>query len=63
MRNILHPKIFACFIAISIVVFQLGLGVTAQVYINSVDLLIITHEKYVSEGEKLSSWKNSNWNS
>ncbi|TFG26738.1 hypothetical protein EU527_19380 [Candidatus Thorarchaeota archaeon] len=58
LRNNLHSKTVACFIALSVVIFQLGLGVTAQVHIDSVDLLIITHEDFVSECERLSSWKN-----
>jgi hypothetical protein len=40
-------------------VFQFGVGVSAQRYVEYIDLLIMTHEDFTSECERLSSWKNS----
>jgi hypothetical protein len=54
-----HLKTVSCLIVFSITVLQFGLGASAQVHTESIDLLIITHEDFVSECERLSSWKNS----
>lgn len=43
----------------TLIVFELGLGVTAQRYVEPIDLMIITHEDFVTECERLSAWKNS----
>ena len=59
MGKIIQPKTIACLVAISVLIFQLGFEVTAQEYVEPIDLLIITHEDFVSECERLASWKNS----
>lgn len=59
MGKFSQTKFLSYFAIVSIILVQFGLSVTAQEYIESIDLLIITHEDFISECERLSSWKNS----
>ena len=52
-------KFIGFFLSFLLVFLQMGASVTAQEYIEPVDLLIITHSDFTTECERLSSWKNS----
>ena len=54
-----NPKTLALVLIVTLLVFEFGLSVSAQEYVEPIDLMIITHEDFVIECEKLSYWKNS----
>jgi len=54
-----QTKSITFFVIFTLIFLQFGFSVTAQEYVEPVDLLIITHEDFVSECERLASWKNS----
>jgi len=59
MRIVAASRVLACGVILALVVSQLGMTVMAQEYLDPYDLLIITHEDFVSECERLAVWKNS----
>ena len=59
MRGLCTKQVCALTTITFLFLFQLGVSVSAQVHIESIDLMIITHEDFVSECERLSLWKNS----
>ena len=54
-----NSKTLALFLIVTLLVFEFGLSVSAQEYVEPIDLMIITHEDFVTECERLSAWKNS----
>jgi hypothetical protein len=59
VRGIGAVRIAAVAAVFLVVVFQLGVAVDAQVYLDPVDLLVITHEDFLPYLEPLAEWKNS----
>ena len=59
MKDMGPAKLAALGVAFLVICFQLGATVDAQVYLDPIDLLIITHEDFVPELERLAQWKNS----
>ena len=59
MSAVAASRVLACAVIMALVVSQLGLTVMAQEYVEPFDLLIITHEDFLPECERLAEWKNS----
>lgn len=58
MRTSKAVKLVALSTAVLVGFFQIGIAADAQVYVESVDLLIITHEEFLTQVEPLAAWKN-----